>query len=268
MVGVTLPRNEEKLLELLKQESERRAHITFPTDSYLRVIEPLRFDSPESRLKQLKGLLLSKNPDDNYEQLQEYSIIDRYMKQRGREDVPPYRGNTRGAARNILGILYWFDQGYDVYQYTVLPGKPDLQDPPDGWLSIKRVSELKDVQIRTVKEYCVSEDLTAVQTNAGWFVKPDIHLDYWLTKIPSYGALLFRLGLLKEALEEHPETLDELYTGVVFLEESYGINPFGQYEKVSMESFFKLHIQECPDSVDAWQKNIDPLIQWAKQQTS
>jgi len=246
------------------------------------VIEPIRkrvSKTPEGRLRQLKAVLGSKGEEDGFVRVVETDLIDAYLKHLGPEDVPPFLGvDEEGTAINLFAMLteldritksnLVLDEQEDVclYQYHIHPGNPNLPKPPDGWLFVKDVAALKKVSVRTVIDYCHKKFITCMQCSSGWYIEPDITLDYWMTHLPSWGALLFRLNLVKEILnDDNPSTLEDLYVGIEALEEIHEIKKRGQYERTTIESFFGVCLgRHSPNSVEAWVDEIDNLIAMAE----
>lgn len=266
---------------MLKQ-SQAVSRPTTTSRSSLRVIEPIRTrvsKTPEGRLRQIKAVLGSKGEEDGFVRVTETDLIDAYLLHTGSEDVPPFLGyEEEGSALNLFDMLQELDritkrnqvaekkEDVCLYQYHIHPGDPKLPKPPTGWLYAGDVAEMKGVSIRTVIEYCTRGFLTCLQCSSGWYIEPDITLDYWMTRLPAWGALLFRLSLVKEILEDDkPSTLQDLYVGVEALEEIYGIQKRGQYERTTIESFFGVCLgRYSPNSVDMWIEEIDQLIEMAE----
>ena len=252
---------------------------TYPTSSYIRIIEPLNdvlYKSPSIRLSTLKeSLQVEKDLEGFAVPVTFDNVIELILDHTGHEDVPintwDKNGTDLGTLLNVDDLLLQLADEQDVYQYIIRYTPPWIRnrrksgsyDIPEGWIKAERVANIKESTIRTVNEYCRKNNLTCERYAEGdYYVYPDLKLDYWIKVIPDYGALYQRLLIIEEAIEILPQPdLQMLFEIAENLEEQGEYDPKGAKGKVGFEKFVRLSLGKAmPKSIDGWLNQIDDLI--------
>ena len=271
----------QKLRQLVEQKQKQRKSLTetYPTNSYIRIIEPLNKDVYSSKDVRLKILKQSLQVDESLEGiavLVDYeNVIDLILDHTGHEDVPintlDKTGDDNGLLLNINDIIGYLDSGQEVYQYIIRYTPPWIRnrrksgsyDIPEGWIRADRVAEIKDSTVRTVDEYCRKNNLRCRRFAEGdYYVYPDLKLDYWIKTIPDYGALYRRLQIIKDAIDVLPEpSIDLMFEIAENLENESEAEPKGAKGKIKFKKFVEKSLGSfLPRTIDEWIDKIDDLI--------
>ena len=268
---------QERKLRLQRQKLQPKT--IYPTNSYIRIIEPLNeavYSSPETRVRILKqSLQVDENLEGVVVSVTLDNLIQLILEHTGHEDVPintwDKNGVEDGLLLNINDILDYLAEGKDVYQYIIRYTPPWIRnrrksgsyDIPEGWIRADRVAEIKGSTVRTVDEYCRKGNLTCQRYAEGdYYIYPDLKLDYWIKSTPDYGALYRRLQIIKDAIDVLPEPdLDMLYDIAQDLEQESDANPKGAKGKIGFRKFIRLSLGSyTPSTIDEWFNRIDDLI--------
>lgn len=210
----------------------------------------------------------------------EDNLLDLLVQHTGPEDVPAFSEEyLDGFALNVQDMLFYMDEGEEVFQFIVewipdwlayLRGE-HLPEPQPGWLSIDDVHRIKDISKRTIKEYCGDKGpLKAEKCKGGiWYVKPDETFDYWITKIPGYGALYRRLLLIRKIMDDPSYELPDVSTLYEYVEdyENEHVKRYGMYENYAVEKFMARALGRAePLDLFGWWEALDDLIREAENQ--
>ena len=250
---VLTPNQEERLQKIRKRLQEENLLVKRKRLSVneIKILEPLpeNFRSPKSRLKILQTLFKT-GDKGSWKSVDSENLFRCFIEHTGREDV---RVNTyhskpkdlKGLLLNLDDYLYMLYMGKDLYQYT-LPliknvANKKFVEPPEGWVSEDKILEVKDVSLRTLDKYCKQDFIDAVKCFGDvWYVKPNHKLFYWITNVPDYGNLVYRLEMIKTFLNKNKDFEDDLnvlFDKLEFEEDSLGIIKRGFQNKKSFKDF-------------------------------
>lgn len=226
----------------------------------------------------MKALGVDDDSKGSFMPVYESNLVELLKEHTGPEDVPAFSTrHPEGFALNLKDILGYMDAGMPVYQYRIqwipqwlanLRGE-HLPEPPDGWLSLEEVARIKKISERTIREYCGEKGpLNSLKCKGGvWYVNPDETFDWWITTVPSPGALYYRLYFANALLQmEDFEKPQDLYDAIKKFEDTHpDIKRYGSYENLTIKKFMKRSLGDRePKTIKEWREKVADLIREAQ----
>jgi len=257
--------------------SERPGSAKF-SNTALRVMVPLIqqvYSTPESKLTTMVEALAVDPTGADYIRVTPENVVELLLKHTGPEDVPSAQ-TAESMGLNLWDMIELMIADRPVYSYEI-QWSPQwlrklrgdfLPEPPEGWLSVSLVSELKGITERTVKEYCTkivdgNRRLDSARCKGGvWYINPNEKLDYWITKINDNGTTHRRIEMVLEVIDSNnPTNLDTMW-GLVSIAERE-MPKLGAYEDYSARRYIERSLENAnvrqPTSVQEW-KQYGPKI--------
>ena len=217
----------------------------------------------------------------DYVRVYEGNLAEILEKMTGPDDVPsgtkrPIAGRTRSPFEvNMERFSEMLIHGEDIFAFTFVDYKIDgksprhreddyryVDEPPEGWLTVEEVCQLKDVNKSAVTRAVTNEKIRCVMCRnpRKRYIAPDESLVAWKPRRQKDYLVRRWIILTEEVLRaKKPTTLDALFLLVARKEKRrYG----GVHiPKAGIQAFLKKQLgSDFPESIPAWEAAIPHLL--------